>query len=85
MINTENSRLDRVEDILTQLIKAVGETNEAVQEMKAENEKRHQEFIEFKDLSEKRHIEVMDRFDDIELDQDVIWNKSVENERKFRR
>lgn len=57
-------RIERIENLLTQLISMVGN-------MKVENE--------------QRHSELLTKLENLELDQEYIWEKAVRNEREIAR
>jgi regulator of replication initiation timing len=62
-------KLDRMEEMLSQLVTTVGSLKGEMTEMKNENE--------------RNHAVVMDKLRNIEVDQDHIWEKSVRNEREI--
>lgn len=67
---------EKIENMLSQLIKMVGtmhsEQNEMNINMQAEENK-----------NETRHKEIIDHLKGLENDQDFIWEKSVRNEREL--
>ncbi|MDZ5471899.1 hypothetical protein SM124_09075 [Bacillus sp. 31A1R] len=77
----DNNKLDRLEDMVSQLINIVGETNEMVRSMKTEISDMKVEISDMKAKNENRHKEVMGRLQDIEVDQDLLWEKTIKNER----
>jgi formiminotetrahydrofolate cyclodeaminase len=90
-------RLENIENMLSQLIKMVGNLNIEQQEMKKEQQEMKKEQQEMKKeqqemkkefqnagiKSEERHHEVVDRLKSLEIDQDFIWEKTVRNEREI--
>ena len=89
--------VDKIENMLSQLIRMVGSIQSEQQEMKQELQgikqelqgvkqelvgvKQDQQEIEVK--GEERHQEVLDRFKALENDQDFIWEKTARNEREI--
>ena len=89
--------VDKIENMLSQLIRMVGNIQSEQQEMKQELQgikqelqgvkqelvgvKQGQQEIEVK--GEERHQEVLDRFKALENDQDFIWEKTARNEREI--
>ena len=89
--------VDKIENMLSQLIRMVGNIQSEQQEMKQELQgikqelqgvkqelvgvKQDQQEIEVK--GEERHQEVLDRFKALENDQDFIWEKTARNEREI--
>jgi hypothetical protein len=97
-------RLDRIEDMLSQLIRMVGKLSEEQQEMKIDQQEMKMDMQEMKldqqemkneqlniklrlgeieERSEKRHEQIIDRFQTFERDKDFIWEKTVRNEREI--
>jgi hypothetical protein len=62
---------ERMEGMLSQLISSVGNLDVMVSHMKVE--------------SEQRHIELVTKWESVELDQEYIWEKAVRNEREIAR
>ena len=89
--------VDKIENMLSQLIRMVGSIQSEQQEMKQELQgikqelqgvkqelvgvKQDQQEIEVK--GEECHQEVLDRFKALENDQDFIWEKTARNEREI--
>lgn len=88
---------DKVENMLSQLIKMVGNIQSEQQDMKLAQEdmKLAQEDMKLvqKDMlnklqeletkGEERHKEIKDRLKSLENDQDFIWEKTARNEREI--
>ncbi|MGD7023442.1 hypothetical protein ACQCVK_12650 [Rossellomorea vietnamensis] len=66
-----DERMERMEGMLSQLISTVGNLNVMVGHMKVENEQRHKEIVT--------------KLENLELDQEYIWEKAVRNEREIAR
>ncbi|MGM0843684.1 MAG: hypothetical protein ACQEUT_01810 [Bacillota bacterium] len=64
-------RMERMEGMLSQLISSVGNLNVMVGHMKVENEQRHKVLVT--------------KLENLELDQEYIWEKAVRNEREIAR
>jgi len=89
--------VDKVENMLSQLIRMVGNMQSEQQEMKQELKEMKQELVEVKQTQqdmqsklqelevkgEERHQEVLGRFKTLEMDQDFIWEKTARNEREI--
>lgn len=78
---------EKIENMLSQLIKMVGTMHSEQNEMKITM---HSELKEMKsnmqaaeDKNGTRHKEIMDHLKALENDQDFIWEKSVRNEREL--
>lgn len=92
-----DQRLDKIEDMLSQLIGMVGKLNEEMQEMKKEQQEMKKDIqemkkeqLEFKiqlneieQKNEKRHEQIIERFQTFERDKDFIWEKTARNEREI--
>ena len=89
---------DKMENMLSQLIRMVGNIQSDLQEIKQEQQemkrdeqqemKRVQQDMqsklqELEAKGEERHQEVLDRFKAIEIDQNFVWEKTVRNEREI--
>jgi peptidoglycan hydrolase CwlO-like protein len=88
---------EKIESMLSQLIKMVGNIQTEQKEMKQElkgmkqeqvdmkqDQKNMQEQLqEFEKKAEERHKEILERFTAIETDQDFIWSKTARNEREI--
>ena len=88
-------RLDKMEDMLSQLIQMVGSMKVDQEEMKQEQKgmKQKQQLTEqllhelkytqekMAEDNEREHGEILKRLKGLERDQDFIWEKSVRNER----
>jgi archaellum component FlaC len=87
----EQKQLDRMENMLTNLIKIVGTLSNEFQVMKEEMQEMKQELQDVKkDVEEvKKEQSVTNRIlTDMRADQDHIWEKAAKNERelaKFKR
>ena len=82
--------VDKVENMLSQLIRMVGNIQSEQQEMKQElqgmKQVQHDMQGKLQDLEvkgEERHQEVLGRFKALENDQDFIWEKTARNEREI--
>ena len=88
---------DKIENMLSQLIRMVGNIQSEQQEMKQVQQdmqgKLQDMDSKLQDLDgklqdieakgEERHQEVLGRFKALEIDQDFIWEKVVQNEREI--
>ena len=88
---------DKIENMLSQLIKMVGNIQSEQQEMKQAQQEMKQAQQEMKQVQqdmqsklqdleakgEERHKEILDRFKALETDQDFIWEKTARNEREL--
>ena len=81
---------DKMENMLSQLIRMVGTIQSDLQEIKQEQQemKRVQQDMQskLKNLEikeEERHQEVLNRFKALEIDQNFVWEKTVQNEREI--
>ncbi|MGM0900515.1 MAG: hypothetical protein ACQEXB_05305 [Bacillota bacterium] len=88
---------EKIESMLSQLIKMVGnihteqqEMRQDLQEMKQEQKEMKQDhknmqekLQELEKKAEERHKEILERFTTIETDQDFIWAKTARNEREI--
>lgn len=79
----KNMSNGKVEDMLLQLIKMVGTIQAELHEMKQEMQEMKQNHQEMEIKSENRHKEILERFKDLETDQDFIWEKTARNEREL--
>jgi hypothetical protein len=86
----DEQRLERMEEMLTNLITIVGNGNQLQKEMKREQQEMKKELIEMKEEqsimrieNEKQFSEIHKKLSDIQLDQDHIWEKVVRNEREL--
>jgi hypothetical protein len=86
----DEQRLDRMEDMLSNLITMVGNLNQQFQEMKMEmNEMKndHQEMkneqILMRSDNERQFAKIHKTLAEIRSDQDYIWEKAVRNEREI--
>ena len=77
---------EKMEGMLSQLIKMVGMMHSEQQVMKQEFQDMKQDIVDLKDKvveietkSDIRHKEIMGRFKSLERDQDFIWEKAVRN------
>ena len=82
--------VDKIENMLSQLIRMVGNIQSEQQEMKQElqgmKQVQHDMQSKLQDLEvkgEERHQEVLGRFKALENDQDFIWEKTARNEREI--
>lgn len=87
----------KVEDMLSQLIKMVGTiqvelhevkqdvqgVKQELQEVKQGQQEMQSKIQEIETKSENRHKEILERFKDLETDQDFIWEKTARNEREI--
>ena len=62
-------RLERMENMISQLVQMVGNMNGRLQKIE-EN-------------SEERHVQLVDQLKQLEIDQDYIWEKAAKNEREI--
>ncbi|MDF0728672.1 hypothetical protein PY093_18770 [Cytobacillus sp. S13-E01] len=62
-------RLERMENMISQLVQMVGNMNGRLQKIE-EN-------------SEERHVQLVDQLKQLEIDQDYIWEKAARNEREI--
>ncbi|WP_096202793.1 hypothetical protein [Bacillus sp. FJAT-45350] len=88
---------DKVEQMLTQLLKIVGPMESDIRNLKMDikdlkkDTKDHKQDMgimqsdiqSLNNKSEQRHIEVMNKLKELEYDQDFIWEKAVRNEREL--
>ena len=88
---------DKMENMLSQLIRMVGNIQSDLQEIKQEQQEVKHELQEIKQVQQnmqnklqelelkgtERHQEVLDRFKALEIDQNFIWEKTVQNEREI--
>ncbi|MGG3564025.1 hypothetical protein ABES03_20765 [Neobacillus rhizosphaerae] len=82
----EQKQLDRMEDMLTNLIKIVGTLSNDFQMMKEEMREMKDELQDVKkDIEEVKKVqEVTNRIlTDMRADQDHIWEKAAKNEREL--
>jgi archaellum component FlaC len=82
----EQKQLDRMEDMLTNLIKIVGTLSNDFQVMKEEMQEMKQDLQDVKkDVEEvKKEQAVTNRIlTDMRADQDHIWEKAAKNEREL--
>jgi archaellum component FlaC len=82
----EQKQLDRMEDMLTNLIKIVGTLSNDFQVMKEEMQEMKQDLQDVKkDVEEvKKEQAVTNRIlTDMRADQDYIWEKAAKNEREL--
>ena len=89
--------VDKIENMLSQLIRMVGNIQSDLQEIKQEQQEMKREQQEMKRVQqemqstlqelelkgEERHQEVLDRFKALEIDQNFIWEKTARNEREI--
>ncbi|ADU32124.1 hypothetical protein [Evansella cellulosilytica] len=71
-------QMDRFEGMLTQLVSMVGHLKEDVDTLKAD-------MTGMKATQEKQHAEVMGKLELLRMDQEITWQKTVENERNIER
>jgi uncharacterized coiled-coil DUF342 family protein len=81
---------EKIEGMLSELIKMVGnihteqkEMKQEQNEMKQDQKNMHQKLQELEKKAEERHKEILERFTAIEIDQDFIWAKTARNEREI--
>ncbi|MBP2242249.1 hypothetical protein J2Z40_002823 [Cytobacillus eiseniae] len=79
---------EKMDTMLSQLIKMVGNMHSDQQEMKQEMHQMKQDQLglqvqleKMETKSEERHQEILARFKVLEIDQDFVWEKTVRNER----
>ncbi|MCT8139129.1 hypothetical protein H1D32_16315 [Anaerobacillus sp. CMMVII] len=76
-------RLDKIENMLSQLIGMVGKLSVEQQEMKKEQLEFKSQLNEVEQKNENRHEQLIDRFQSFERDKDFIWEKTARNEREI--
>ncbi|MFN7252468.1 MAG: hypothetical protein ACK4M9_17065 [Anaerobacillus sp.] len=95
---TEN-QFGRFEGLLTQLVSMVGHLREDVDTikqdvaelkadvamLKTEMTTMKSELNTMKETQEKQHAEVIGKLDLLRVDQEITWEKTVENEREIER
>ncbi len=81
---------EKIETMLSQLIKMVGNTQaeqlemkQDLSEMKQDQKIMKEKLQDIEAKGEERHKEILDRFRAIETDQDFIWKKTAKNEREI--
>ena len=74
---------DKIENMLSQLIKMVGNIQSEQQEMKQVQQDMQTKLQDLEAKGEERHKEILDRFKALEIDQDFIWEKTARNEREI--
>jgi predicted nucleic acid-binding Zn-ribbon protein len=74
---------EKIESMLSQLIKMVGNIHTEQKEMKQDQKNMQQKLQELEKKAEERHKEILERFTAIETDQDFIWAKTARNEREI--
>ncbi|WP_404332128.1 hypothetical protein [Mesobacillus maritimus] len=81
---------EKIESVLLQLIKMVGnihteqqEMRQDLQEMKQDQKTMQENLQELEKKAKERHKERLVRFTAIETDQDFIWAKTARNEREI--
>ena len=74
---------DKIENMLLQLIKLVGNIQSEQQEMKLVQKDMQNKLQDIETKGEERHKEIVDRFKSLENDQDFIWEKTARNEREI--
>jgi chromosome segregation ATPase len=90
VIKMLEERLDRIEGMLTQLLTIVGNMQTVQQEhgKRLDAIEKRMDALEARmdatDVkNDRRHSEIMDRFNRLEMDQDFIWEKAARNEREL--
>ena len=95
----ETKRLERMEDMLSTLITMVGNINhkqqimieeqqimkEVIQSIKEEQQNMKEEQHAMRNEMENRHNEILVKLNELQKDQDHIWEKTVRNEREIAR
>ena len=83
-------RLERMEDMLANLIRMVGdmkreqlETRQEIKEMKQDQKATREDIARLRLENEKHHNEISSRISSIELDHEHTWEKTVHNEREI--
>lgn len=90
---------DRIEDMLSQLIRMVGSVQSEQTEMKEDISVLKQEMRELNSRvdrlemkvdeneinSEKRHVETLKKLRELKIDNEFTWEKTVNNEREIER
>jgi regulator of replication initiation timing len=86
----DEKRLERIEDMLSNLITMVGSINSKLQSsleeqaaMRSDISAIQKEQSAMRSEMETRHSEIMDKLKIIQADQDYIWEKSARNEREI--
>ena len=74
---------DKIGNILSQLIKMVGNIQSEQQKMKLVQKDMQNKLQDLETKGEERHKEIVDRFKSPENDQDFIWEKTARNEREM--
>ncbi|MBB2482269.1 hypothetical protein H5P36_19010 [Bacillus sp. APMAM] len=74
---------EKIENMLSQLIRMVGSIQSTQQEMKADLKSMKSQIENLEIKQEERHKEILDRFKSLENDQDFIWEKTARNEREI--
>ncbi|MCQ6280016.1 hypothetical protein [Bacillus sp. EB600] len=74
---------DKIENMLSQLIKMVGNIQSEQQEMKLVQKDMHNKLQDIETRGEERHKEIVDRYKSLENDQDFIREKTARNEREI--
>lgn len=80
-----DGQMERFEGMLTQLVTMVGHIREDVGNLKEDMANMKEEIIGFNITQEKQHNEVMEKIDDLKVDQDLAWAKIAQNERDIMR
>lgn len=71
------------EEMLSQLIRMVGNLQVEFKEMKENLQEMKERQIQFEVKSEDRHEELLRTIHSIKADNDYIWQKTVRNEREI--
>lgn len=93
----DNSRLDKIEDMLATLITMVGNNNnkqskmeqrlgsmeQKVDSMEQRLDKVEQNLTEIKKEQSSMREEIMTKLTDMQADQNYIWEKAAKNEREL--
>lgn len=97
MSKVDNSRLDKIEDMLATLITMVGNNNnkqskmeqrlgsmeQKVDSMEQRLDKVEQNLTEIKKEQSSMREEIMTKLTDMQADQNYIWEKAAKNEREL--